>query len=86
VESQRREIAQEYEVEDRMGIILDLNILRKGCKIMPAHRVRTRGGVQSDLVRVGMWGEGVRKSNDSGIVLTYLASWVAGRSTSVFKS
>jgi hypothetical protein len=35
---------------------LNLEILRKACKIMSARRVCTRGEVQSDLVRVGMWG------------------------------
>jgi hypothetical protein len=41
-----------------MRINLNLKNLRKACKIMPARRVCTRGEVQSDLVRVGMWGEG----------------------------
>jgi hypothetical protein len=56
-----------------MRINLNLENLRKACKIMPARRVCTRGEVQSDLVRVGMWGEGVRNSNDLGAVLTYVA-------------
>jgi hypothetical protein len=48
---------------------------------MPARRMCTRGEVEFDLVRVGMWGgRGVRNSNNPGAVLT-----VAGRPTSAFE-
>jgi hypothetical protein len=67
-----------------MRINLNLEISRKECKIMPARRMCTRGEVEFDLVRVGMWGgRGVRNSNDPGAVLTYLRSTLGSRPSNI---